>query len=140
VVATSRGRIIKLAGAALAAAFLGFVGAAQAYLAPSAPDQCEQLASVTKTANCLRVFAKRRGEEAICRAIAFRTTRFACSAMSPSPNARAHSAPKSPTSRHWRPMNRRRSRIGTVVIRTSPISLRSGTMHENRGPRLARQL
>jgi hypothetical protein len=77
-VATSRLRSVKVAGVAVAAAFLGCAGAAQALLAPSEPDQCRRFAEVTKRSNCLKAFADRRRDENICRSIEFRTTRFTC--------------------------------------------------------------
>jgi hypothetical protein len=77
-VATAESRSVKVAGVTLAGAILAFAAAAQMLLAPSDPDQCAKFAEVTKRSNCLRVFANRRHDEQICRAIEFRTTRFTC--------------------------------------------------------------
>jgi hypothetical protein len=77
-IATSRRRVVKVAGVAGALAFAGFAAAAQLLLAPGDPAQCRNLAEVTKRSNCLKVFAGRTRDETICRAIEFRTTRFRC--------------------------------------------------------------
>src|SRR5258708_721400 len=47
-IATSRRGTAKMAGLAAVAAFVGFVAAAQALLAPSGPDQCRKFDEVTK--------------------------------------------------------------------------------------------
>ena len=77
-VATSGSRSVKMAGIAVAVAFLGSAAIAQAVLAPSTPDQCRDFAEVTKRSNCLKAFADRTHDEKLCRSIEFRTTRFTC--------------------------------------------------------------
>jgi hypothetical protein len=77
-VATAAVRSVKAAGIAMAGVIIAGAAAAQLLLAPSDPEQCKNFAEVTKRSNCLRVFAKRREDESLCRLIEFRTTRFTC--------------------------------------------------------------